>query len=187
MIALALLFVGGIVYATHYIAGLAHKTEELKKYISEKQVIYKQAESLQKVAASAVDQKVKIASYFVPAGNAVGFISDLEKTASNFGLEYTTQNIDQQNSDELNNQGKELLRLTFSAKGSWSAVMRLLKAVETLPYGLQIDKIDLDTPPEGVLAAQVEVGSSTVAVGAGKKVWTVTLLFSVIKTKDNAR
>lgn len=194
MIALALLFVGGILYGTYYIAGLSQRTEVLKQYISEKQVIFKQAESLQKVAVSAVDQKVKIASYFVPEGNAVGFISDLEKTAAKFGLEYSTQNIDQQNSDELNSQGKELLRMTFSVKGSWSAVMRLLKAIETLPYGLRIDKIDIDTSPDAppvALAAPSEDGSVPPAVlnaNTGKaNRWSAIIMFSAVKTKDNAR
>lgn len=195
MIALALLAVGGVIYTTHYIGGLAQRTEELKRYISEKQIVYRQAESLQKVAASAVDQKVQIAGYFVPAGNAVGFISDLEKIASGFGLEYTTQNIDQQNSDELNDHGKELLKLTFSARGSWSSLMRLLKAIETLPYGLRIDKIDLDTSPDSAPVVPVIVTASSTGSGAQqaaiaaesakKRVWSAIILFSVVKTKDN--
>lgn len=181
---IAAAFVGAYVYATEHIAGLTKETAALRENIVNQQITYQHAENLQKAIQSAADQKVKIAGYFLPAGGAIDFISTLEQTAGSFGLTYNTQSISEESTDELAPQNKELLHVTFSARGSWSKVMRLLKAIESLPYGLRVDKVDLDTSADS--SVPVTDASSTVAVKTGR-MWTATILFSVVKTKDNAK
>ena len=179
-IVLAVLLVGLYVYSTQYISGLVKKTAEIKEEIGKSQAVYKNAETIERSSRNIEIQKIKIASYFVPAGGAINFIADLERVAADFGLEYTTQNISEENTEELDHQGKGFLRVTFSASGSWKNIMRLLRFVESLPYGLSIDKVDLNTD-KGVPGVEDASGN----VSARK--WSATMTFSVLKTKDNAK
>lgn len=194
---IALCFIGGYVYLTKYIASLSSKTAELKQYVSDKEIVYTKAQSLQKVASDAVQQKAKISSYFVKKDGAVDFISEIEKTARVLNLEYTTQGIDEVDTDELHQQNRGFLRVSFFAKGSWSSCMRFLKAIETLPYGMVIDSAILSTSggrdgfsnvSNSETVASSADGSATstggtlgVPVSSSKNVWSVNVSFSVLK------
>jgi Tfp pilus assembly protein PilO len=176
-IVIALALVGVYMYAVEQINGMTVQTKALKNEIAVKEVVSKDVEKLQRAVQVATEQKSKITSYIVAADGAVNFVGSIEKIADNFGLSYDTQNITEEKSGDLEPIKKELLRIDFSAEGSWDKVMRFVKAIETLPYGMQIDKIDLDSRVNSSAD-----GTST----ASTRVWGAHIIFSVVKVKDNA-
>ncbi len=182
----AALFVAGYVYSSYYILDLVKKTSAMRVETGQKQAAYTDIESNENTLQSVAALKSKIAGYFVPAGGAISFISELERVAAGFGVQYSTQNISEENNDELDAQGKEILRVSFSATGSWKNIMRLVRFVETLPYGLSVDRIDLTSDTGTVTAADASDGTSTRAVVTARR-WAVAVSFSVLKTKDNAK
>ncbi len=164
---LAVIAIGFYVYAAFYIIGLTRKTADLKQDISNLEITYQHAESLRMALEGAAGQKDKINSYFIPSNGAIDFVARLEHIANNLGLKYDTRDIIQKQDDDLGLQNKEFLQVKFSAIGSWTEIMNLLKTVESLPYALRIDKADLSSS---------DVPSSSR--------WQLDVTLSVVKIKD---
>ncbi len=179
---LALVAVAGYAYASSYVSSLNEKTTLLRNDIQYSELKRRQLDVLRRAVADTGDEKEKIASYFIASGGAVSFVSSLESMASRGGLAYSTNSIETRSQPELDAQGKELLHIVFSASGSWSSVMKLISLIETLPYSVNIEAVDLTA--EGSAAMQPEVsGSSTPAAPSVGRIWKAAITFSVIKIK----
>ncbi len=187
-VTLAVLSVASFVYGTRYIEGLISGATELKEDIEKLQVKAGHLKALHQAAQDTNDDKVKINSYIVQAGGSVPFITELENLASNIGLDYNTDRIETKSLPELDAQGKELLSISFTAKGTWTPVFKFIKLVESMPYSINIQKIDLfASVADKKVVVDVGTTSTTTVTRAPLKEnnWKVVILFDVVKNKEN--
>ena len=185
----ALICVGGYIYGAQYVSSLAEKTIANKKEVELSEIRYRHLQSLERAAADTGEEKTRINNLLVQPGGAIKFVTEIESLAASHGLDYNTDVIDVRSVPELDTQNKEQLLVSFSATGRWSNVFKLIKLVETLPYLIQFEKINLvmvgTVQPQSTSAATT--GTSTPAVSAEvrtEKTWKVTLMFYAIKVKD---
>lgn len=193
LVLLALAAVSGYVFVTRYIEGLTVKTTEAKEEVEKLEVKLGHVKGLRQAAQDTNDDRVKIESYIVQPGGSVSFITELEKVASSIGLTYTTDRIESRNTPELDAQGKEQLVISFNVQGYWSPVFKFLKLVESMPYSLMVEKVDLFAQDiVKTITVPVVTGTSTgtntpevkqTVVREG--VWKANLLFTVVKVKEN--
>lgn len=179
MIALTLASFGGYMYATRYIGSLTEKTSKLKSDIELAEIKNRNLQTLQRAAQNTGDEKEKITSYFVGKDGAVSFVSEIEGLAAASNLKYTTDTIETTNLPELEGQGKELLHVVFTSNGSWNNTVKFLSLLESLPYSMRIEKLDFDS-------ARLDAAAGT-STPASSRSWKMTINFSVVKIKDNAR
>lgn len=191
----ALLAVGGFVFSTYYIGGLTEKTSLLKEEIETKEIKIKRIQYLNKSAEKTNEDRTKLLDYFIKSDGAVDFVSSLEEVASSFNLVYSTNSIENTEIETLSAQDKQLLRVSMTLSGGWRNVVGYLLYIESLPYALNIEKLELVS--EGVSpvfssvsapvsqtnqTAQPESTATTKAVSESK--WKLGITFSVVKIKD---
>jgi hypothetical protein len=187
-ITLAILSVASFVYGTRYIEGLISRATELKGDIEKLQVKVGHLKALHQAAQDTNDDKAKINSYIVQAGGSVPFITELENLASNIGLDYNTDRIETKSAPDIDLQGKELLSISFTASGPWSSVFKFIKLVESMPYSINIQKIDLfASVADKKVVIDVGTTSTTTAtrVSVKENNWKAVILFDVVKNKEN--
>ncbi len=200
MLIVALCAVGGYVYATRYVSGLTQKTSDTKEEIDNLEAKYNHLQALHKAAANTSDEKGKISSYIVRPGGSVDFITNIEQVAAASRLSYNTDRIEAKDVPELGDSQKELLEVAFSASGNWSDLVRFVKLVELMPYGMKIQRVEftsLGKAPVAVSkvtasdignggAAGVATSTMVIDKSSGRENrWNASILFDVVKNKDN--
>lgn len=191
-ICLGLLAVGGFVYAAYYIDGLTEKTSLLREEIENKEIRIKRIQRLNASADKTKSDRSMLLNYFVKPNGAIDFVSSLEETASNFNLEYSTNAIENIESETLASQDKQLLRIGMSLSGGWNNVIKYLLYIESLPYPINIEKLELVS--EGIVAksaivepTSASLASSTLKIVAPKPIaesrWKLGVTFSTVMMK----
>ena len=189
---LAVLLAGGSIiglwYFSEYIYGLTEKTTELREQVETQELKIKRDQLLSKSAQNTNVERQKLSSLFIQPNASIDFVSSLEKSASDLSLLYSTNQIENISPDSLSSQGKELLKISMTISGKWSSVLRFLRYIETLPYVVKIERVDL------VSGASVESTDPTTAPAKNVNInidksntWKLQISFSVIKIKDDAQ
>jgi hypothetical protein len=189
---LALIAIFGYGYLVHYVRGLTDKTSGAKDAIDRLEVELGRLKSLHNAATNTSDEKDKISSYIVQGGDSVSFITNMENLASSQGVQYATDKIETKNTPDLDTSNKELLSVTFSVQGNWSAVYKFLRLVESMPYAFILERVTLTTDKSGSMLSfksdQRSSASSTTVDTVGSMqsgIWKMVLVFNVVKVKDN--
>jgi hypothetical protein len=199
MLIVAIAAIVGYGYTTSYVSGLISKTSEAKDEIDNLEIQYNHLKALHKAAENTSDESSKIASYIVRSGGSVDFITNIEQVAAAGGLVYNTDKIEAISTPELDFGQKELLEVSFSVTGNWTSLIRFLKLVENMPYGIKIQRFELtslgDAKADIAKINSVSVGAngtSTASTTPVKKVnsskenkWKAVVMFDVVKIKDN--
>ncbi len=182
----AILAIAGFVYGSYYISGLTAKTTALEGEIEGKEIKIQRIQNTNKSAERTTADRAKLSGYFVGMNDAVEFVSSLESAASGFGLSYSTNAIDNVESETLAAQGKQLLRVSMTLTGAWRNIIKYLLHVESLPYSINIEKVELASEGgSSVPAPTAPAGTSTAAVSrANESKWRLGIVFSVIKIKE---
>lgn len=182
---LAVISVVGYIFFTNYIAGLTDKTSALKSDIDLNQIKYFRLESLRKATENTSDQKQKITDLFVSTNKAVDFIGEVEGLAKASNLSYSTKSIENSDAGNLSEQNKDLLTITISTTGSWSNTIKFIRLIETLPYSVKVESVDLTSagPSSASSDASVQSVESTSTPNVVSSKWTLTIKFSVIEIK----
>lgn len=190
----ALIAVSGFVFSSYYINGLTEKTSSLQGEIETKQIKIKRIQNLNKSAEKTNADREKLVNYFVESNKAIDFVSELEGVASKFGLQYSTNSIENIEMENLSVQNKQLLRINMTLSGGWRTILTYLLYIESLPYALNIEKLEMLS--EGVpinLQAKTQIegveASSTKLIPIDTKTtvdskWKMAITFSVVKVKD---
>lgn len=192
---IALIAVSGFVFSSYYINGLTEKTSLLKEEIESKQIKIRRIQNLSKSAEKTNTDREKLASYFVESDKAIDFVSELEGVASNLGLQYSTNVIENVEMESLSLQNKQLLRINMTLSGGWRTILTYLLYIESLPYALNIEKLEMAS--EGIPTVNSQVETQTEKVGASstkpapvvvkapaESKWKLGITFSVVKVKD---
>lgn len=102
----------------------------------------KQSKDILALASSTAPARARLASFFVPADDAVAFIQAMESVGASSGASVSIASIAQGSTD-----GKGIGSLTahIVISGSWTEVMKAVELFEVLPYKASIDHLTLDT------------------------------------------
>lgn len=95
----------------------------------------------------------KVRKFFVAKGDEVEFIESIEDLAKNRGLLFEIDTISQ---SPISGDKKEDIVVSIDIEGSWANVTNFIKELESLPFGVSITKVELDTKSGGVWAGLVE-------------------------------
>ncbi len=88
----------------------------------------------------------KIDTYFISKNGVVNFLEKLESLGS-VSNTYISVNSVSVNENKNNNLPYEFLRVEFSSRGSWNSIVKLISLVETLHFGVTIERIQLERLP----------------------------------------
>lgn len=190
----ALIAVSGFVFSSYYINGLTEKTSSLQGEIETKQIKIKRIQNLNKSAEKTNADREKLVNYFVESNKAIDFVSELEGVASKFGLQYSTNSIENIEMENLSVQNKQLLRINMTLSGGWRTILTYLLYIESLPYALNIEKLEMlsegvpinlqaKTQIEGVEASSTKLMPIDTKTTVDSK-WKMAITFSVVKVKD---
>lgn len=188
---LTLLSIGGFVYMVNYIDGLTQKSALLFGEIEIKEAKLRNIQNINKSAEKTTEDRETIMNHFVKADSSIDFVSMLESTAANFALKHSINSIENTEMESLATQDKQLLRISMTLTGGWRNVLKFLTYVESLPYALYIEKVELSSEG-GVadVASTVVSTQSASSTGENKTLvarqsnWKLNITFSVVKVKD---
>ena len=187
----------GLWYFSSYINGLTEQTSILREQVETQELKIRRDQILSKSAQNTNIERQQLASYFIKPNASIDFVSSVENTASNLGLSYNTNQIDNSTTDNLSSQNKELLKINMTVSGRWSNIIKFLRYIETVPYSIKIDKADLsadigtDVQDSTVVlntpnATDKNTKLSAIPAQKGSS-WKLQISFSVIKIKDDAQ
>jgi Tfp pilus assembly protein PilO len=194
VVIIALAALGGFSYVVSYISGLSQKTSDIKSDIESKQIKINHIQNVNKSAEKTSEDGIKIVNYFIKSDGVIDFVSSVESTAGDFSLKYNTTSIDNAGNDVLAAQGKDLLKMSMTLSGSWKNILRFLTYIESLPYAVRVERVELSSSAASAVVASANDSSSVSSSSSAKSVkakvstpdsiWNLSIAFSVVKIKD---
>ena len=91
----------------------------------------------------------RLTGFFVSSGNIVDFIEAVESLGSSAGVAVKLSSIDADNLESAKNGTAGSVRARVETEGSWSAMMRILRLAEVMPYRILLDNVSLDLSDPG--------------------------------------
>lgn len=85
----------------------------------------------------------KLPNYFVDANNVVSFIEKIESIGRTTGSEISLSSIDADKIDPAATSTQGMIRANVVANGSWLSVIKTLKLMELLPFGVTIKDVKM--------------------------------------------
>ncbi len=120
--------------------------------------------SVRETAEASGSDVAVIDAYFVNDKGALDFVKYVENLAVSSGLVAKIDVIDAQANDVLAASGKEYLKIAMRTTGSLANIRIFLNLIESLPYNVKMNRVDVRKTGEGV------------------RDWSMTVDFSVVKT-----
>lgn len=152
---------------------LSGKTSEFREEIAtlqqEVQGLEIQASRLGAEKQAGDAEAIDLSRYFIAPDGALGFVEYIESVAVSSGLSYKINLFDAEQNADLAKQDRELLKTSLTTTGSLKNTRDFISLIETLPYNVRINKIDLKRGGDGAGAANP------------KDVWTLVIDFSAVK------
>lgn len=192
----ALVAVASFGFGSYYINGLTEKTSTLQGENETKEIKIKRIQNLNASAEKTNLDREKLKNYFVHADKAIDFVTVLESVASGLGLQYSTNSIENIEEDNLAAQNKQLLRISMSLSGGWKNILTYILYIESLPYALSIEKMEMVSEGVVTTSAQTSSQTNTNEISGGSSIksilpksspeskWRLGVTFSVVKEKD---
>ncbi len=140
---ITLIAIAGYYFLYAYIGGLSQQTADLNEKLQNTQVKYQRAEALHAIAESGTNEGQQLDQYFVQPNKEIDIVKSLEQLAVNLSLNSTTEVIESQDLAILQTQNKDLLHLTMNVTGRLSSVRKFQSTIESLPYNVRLNKVDL--------------------------------------------
>lgn len=107
--------------------------------------------------------------YFVDENGALDFVKYIENLAVSSGLTFKIDFFDSQQDSVLAENGKEYLKTAIRTTGSLNNIRIFLNLIESLPYNVKINRVDVRKN------------------GEGARDWGMTVDFSVVKVSPKAQ
>jgi hypothetical protein len=145
----------------YLISATSAKYSAQQTEVAKAQVHQQELSSLARLVEASADERNKLSSYVLSDQDIINFLALLETLAKEQGV---TSKIQSLKTTKLNNTFDELT-LTVLVRGSYTATLRMLTLLETLPYQSYVEKVD--------------VSRDSSALGG----WTGTFLLHVVKYK----
>ncbi|MCF7865753.1 MAG: type 4a pilus biogenesis protein PilO [Candidatus Pacebacteria bacterium] len=184
---ITLCVVGCFYYVVTYVSSLSQKSADLKGEIESKQIKINHIQNVNKSAEKTSGDAVKIMEHFIKPDGSIDFISSVESAAADFSLKYNTNSIENVEYEELSSQGKQILKISMSLSGGWKNILKFLTYIESLPYAVRVDKVEMSS---GVAVENTETSTVDSSGKASLKAvpteisWKLSIIFSVVKIKE---
>lgn len=148
-----------ILLALHYVVFSFIRTSDMSVSGLENEVRTLQAQVLEFSKYTPEDVKNlarSVTDRFISRTNIVSFIENLEKEAQAKGVAVTIRavNVEPRGDDAADD--KEIIRLVFETRGSWSDTMNFLAFVEHLPYKITLHGLGLVVVSEDGVVGPVQ-------------------------------
>jgi hypothetical protein len=110
------------------------------------------------------DRRAELERRFIFSAGIVDFLEELESLATVTGAQVSIRAVDEGEGAVALTRSKTLthpnLTVSLTAEGTWSAVYHTLVALESLPYAVRVEQVNLDSSP-------------------GTNIWVAAVRFSV--------
>ena len=151
ILAVAVIAVAGSLYVYMFYATAASvdRANVARAVVLREKADQSQEKSLVVAASTTESDRARLASFFVPAGDVVSFITALESLGPESGSAVSIASI---SSDSLTAAAAGTVgsaQAHIDAHGSWSSVMRVLSLAERMPYAVSISNVRMDESGAG--------------------------------------
>lgn len=146
LITLSILTVFSIVayyLAFSYVKGINDKISTASANLAYTQAKYDRAMSLIAAEKNGKDNGKKLDKYILTQGDEISVIKSLERLALNLFLKSTTDTIETIEDEALSAQNKSFLHIVMTTTGSLQQTKRFQALVESLPYNVKMNRVDL--------------------------------------------
>lgn len=109
--------------------------------------------ALEETVRTSADDRAQLAKYILPNENVIEFVSLLEKIAKEQGVAFETKGLETYPVDDW----FEELEVTASIKGSFDAVIRMLRILETIPTQSSLTSVSLTRGGDSIWEASVQL------------------------------
>lgn len=187
---LVLLLAGGYYYFFSSLRAAGESISNLQNNTDSLLAEQANLSALRAVFSQTTSDRDKINSYFVQSDGAIDFVTTIENLAAFVNLSHETNSIDTQSMNPPD-ASHEILHMNFRTTGSWQNTYYFISLLETLPYNITINQINLhatgDTTNQ-IVAENVDLSASSSSstpktVTKRASVWEATYDFSVVKLK----
>jgi hypothetical protein len=140
---IAILSLVGYYFTFTYIAGLSMKTNQANADLLYIEAKYQQTLSQRAVASTGENAGKKLDKYILAEGGEVEVVKELERLASELSLFIVTETLEVEADESLKALGKEYLHIVEDVTGSEGQVRRFLGLIESLPYNVRVNEVNL--------------------------------------------
>lgn len=143
-----------------YFAGLFVVSREINKienlYRDTNSELFKEERfwAIKAVAENNKELIQTLRDFFIQKGDEVQFIEKIEKTAEAASVEFEISSIEVKANQE--NPFKEDVNIKMKIAGSWKGVISFIDGLRKIPFGVLIDKVDLDSDASNHWSGSIE-------------------------------
>ena len=121
-------------------------------------------------------EREQITQLFIQPNGTVDFIETVESLGRMAGVKLEIESVGVESLKNKTASSTELFRISLKIEGSWGNAMRLLSLLETMPYKISFDGINLEKISRGL--------SSDGGKGQEASYWNGVFSFNVLKIKS---
>jgi len=126
----------------------------------------------------------KIDSYFIPKDGVVTFINEIENLGKSANVSTTISSIEPVivNEKEKDNF-KETLSVKLESVGSWQNVYQFVSLLESTPYGIVIDEVQIKLMDSTDTLPFKSASSTVPRIRNSNETWKLVVDFKILKLK----
>jgi len=126
----------------------------------------------------------KIDSYFIPKDGVVTFINEIENLGKSANVSTTISSIEPVivNEKEKDNF-KETLSVKLESVGSWQNVYQFVSLLESTPYGIVIDEVQIKLMDSTDTLTFKSASSTVPRIRNSNETWKLVVDFKILKLK----
>lgn len=136
----------------------------------------KQLQSIRNLMNDTKSELGQIENFFIQPAGSVEFIELVESLAKIASIKMEIESVGIDIAKNKTSSSTESLRVSLKTEGSWVNNMHLLSLLESAPYKLTVDSINLQKVEDG--------NKSSVGKEKNSVYWTGNFIFRVLKIKN---
>lgn len=137
----------------------------------------RQLQSIRNLMNDTKSEFGQIANFFIQPAGSVEFIELVESLAKIAGIKTEIESVGIDIAKNKTSSSTESFRVSLKTEGSWANSMHLLGLLESVPYKLAFDSINLQKMEDG--------NGSSVNKEKNSAYWTGNFIFRVLKIKNS--
>lgn len=156
IIATTIALLSVVLYCTGLFVVLAEKKEIEELYLSTESGSAKEEKIsiIKNIAETNKDLIQMLENYFIQKDDEIEFIEQIEKTAKNSGIKFEIISIDIKANQPVSFKEDVLVKMRL--EGSWLGAMSFINGLEKMPFGVSVEKINLDANTPGDWLGTIE-------------------------------
>lgn len=137
----------------------------------------KQLQSIRNLMNDTKSELGQIANFFIQPAGSVEFIELVESLAKIASIKMEIESVGIDAAKNKTSSSTESFRVSLKTEGSWANNMHLLGLLESVPYKLAFDSINLQKVKDG--------NGSSIDKEKNSVYWTGNFIFRVLKIKNS--